>query len=76
MPKTGVENAADAVLARELAKLWPHREHESNSMKALCCACGVHRWRKLYLDELLPGREVRYCFWCSRVRVDGVSYSA
>jgi len=75
MPATGVENAADAVLARELAKLWPHREHESNSVKALLCGCRLHRWRALHLGDLAMGREVRYCFWCSRVRIDGVCYN-
>jgi len=70
------ENTEDAALAKELARLWPHREHESNSIKSLFCSCGLHRWRALSLGDLALGKEVRYCFWCSRVRVDGVSYSA
>jgi hypothetical protein len=69
MPQTA--NESDAALAASLAKLWPHREHESNAVKGLLCGCGVHRWRKLDLRELVPGRDVRYCFWCSKVRIDG-----
>jgi hypothetical protein len=75
-PQRQSRNPADAALAISLAKLWPHREHESNSIKALFCACGVHRWRQLKLDEWLPGKEIRFCFWCSSVKVDGIIYSA
>jgi hypothetical protein len=63
---------ADAELASSLAKLWPHREHESDSIKNLFCCVGLHRWRPLDLSELYPDKEVRYCFWCSRIRVDGI----
>jgi hypothetical protein len=66
--------SSDAALAASLAKLWPHREHESNAIKGLLCRCGLHRWRTLDLGELVPGRDVRYCFWCSKVRIDGTIY--
>ena len=62
---------SDAALASSLAKLWPHREHESNAVKDLLCRCGLHRWRTLDLREIVPGRDVRYCFWCPKVRIDG-----
>jgi hypothetical protein len=65
---------ADALLAASLAKLWPHREHESSCFKNLLCHFGLHRWSQLNLDNLLPGKEIRHCFWCSKVRVDGVTY--
>ena len=65
---------SDQQLAASMAKLWPHREHESNAIKQLCCRVGWHRWRKLKLEELVPGREVHHCFWCSRVRIDGVIF--
>ncbi len=61
----------DAELAASLAKLWPHRWHESNWLKNLFCLGGLHRWKELYLEELLPGREVRFCHWCSKVKLDG-----
>lgn len=65
---------ADAELVASLARLWPHREHESNSIKNLFCSVGLHRWRPLDLSELHPERKVRYCFWCSKIKVDGVIY--
>ena len=65
---------ADSELVASLAKLWPHPEHESNSIKNLFCFVGLHRWRQLDLSELYPEREVRYCFWCSKIRIDGVVF--
>jgi hypothetical protein len=65
---------ADAAAIASLARLWPHREHESNALKNLVCALGYHRWRGLDLSELHPEKEVRYCFWCSRIKVDGAIY--
>jgi hypothetical protein len=64
---------SDQALAKSLARLWPHREHESSAIKNLFCRIGLHRWRQLDLGELVPDREVRFCFWCSRVRIDGIS---
>ena len=69
MPRMASDS--DAALAASLAKLWPHREHESNALKGLLCRCGVHRWRRLNLGPLAPQRDVSYCFWCSKVRIDG-----
>jgi hypothetical protein len=66
--------ASDQALARSLSKLWPHREHESNAVKNLFCRFGLHRWRQLDLRELVPDKEVHYCFWCPKVRIDGVVY--
>jgi hypothetical protein len=68
------EPSSDAALAAALGKLWPHREHESNAVKSLLCHFGLHRWRQLDLKELVPDKEVQFCFWCSKVRVDGVIY--
>jgi len=66
---------SDAALATSLKKWWPHREHESSSVKGFFCFCGVHRWRSLDLEEFLPpGKEVRFCYWCSKIRINGVSY--
>jgi hypothetical protein len=66
---------ADQALAAALAKLWPHREHESNAIRGFLCGLGVHGWRELDLSEQAPDREVQFCFWCSKVRVDGVIYT-
>ena len=74
VPPSGGPNPSDAELATSLARLWPHREHESNALKNLCCALTIHRWRQLNLKQLVPGREIRYCFWCSKVRIDGTIY--
>jgi len=69
-----VPRPADAALVASLAKLWPHREHESNAVKNLFCCAGLHRWRELNLSDLYPGKDVRYCFWCSKIRIDGITY--
>lgn len=61
----------DAELAARLAKLWPHREHEAGAL-GLLCRFGIHRWRRLDLTDLAPAREIQFCFWCSKLRIDGV----
>lgn len=66
--------SVDPSLIAALARLWPHREHESSALKSLSCRVGLHRWRQLDLSELYPEKEVRYCFWCSKIEVDGVIY--
>lgn len=71
-----MKQAGDAELAKKLAKLWPHREHEAGAVCAWFCRMGLHRWRSLHLAELAPGRDVRFCFWCSKVRIDGAVYHA
>jgi hypothetical protein len=63
--------ASDAELARLLAKLWPHRVHESSAGKALLCRLGLHRWAQLDLSLQAQGREVCFCRWCDRIRIDG-----
>lgn len=78
MSKSSDESQAidpDAILATALKKWWPHREHESNSMKAFFCLCGIHRWRELKIQQFLPqGKEVRFCHWCSKIRINGTIY--
>jgi hypothetical protein len=66
--------SSDAELATSLAKLWPHREHESSALKNFLCSAGLHRWRQLDLEQLAQKRKVDYCFWCSNVRIDGVIF--
>jgi hypothetical protein len=65
----------DSELAIRVAKLWPHREHESNSVLGLLCRVGLHRWRRLDLATLVPDRDILHCFWCSKVNVDGTVYN-
>jgi hypothetical protein len=74
-PSVPTGTPLDSQLVASLAKLWPHREHESNSLKHFLCSLGLHRWRQLDLSELYPEREVRYCFWCPKIRVDGVIHT-
>ncbi len=71
-----MQKIEDAELAKSLAKLWPHREHEAGPVRGLCCRLGLHRWRALDLTDFAPGREVSYCFWCSKVRIDSVVYDS
>ena len=69
------ENASpDSELAARVAKLWPNREHEANSALGLLCRVGLHRWRRLALATLAPDKDVVHCFWCSKVKIDGVVY--
>ena len=70
-----MRTGSDQELATAVAKLWPHREHESNAIKNVFCYLDLHRWRQLDLRELVPDKEVRFCFWCSKVRVDGGIYT-
>lgn len=64
----------DSELAVRAAKLWPNREHEANSILGLLCRIGLHRWRRLDLAELVPDKDIVHCFWCSKVRIDGIVY--
>ena len=66
----------DSELAVRVARLWPNREHEANSVLGLLCRAGLHRWRRLDLAALVPGKEILHCFWCSKVKIDGVIYDA
>ncbi len=54
-----------------------HRNHELNSLLALLCARWLHRrrqyrWHEFSSDDLLTGYEARYCFWCSKIEIDGI----
>ena len=64
------------IAAKSLARLWPHRLHESNYLKNLFCYLGMHRWARLELGSLIPEEEksVRFCRWCPKVKIDGVTY--
>ena len=69
-----ISSPATQEMVAAAARLWPHREHESNAVKNLCCGLTLHRWKQLDLSELFPEREIRFCFWCSKIKVDGVVY--
>ena len=62
----------NAEVAARAAKLWPNREHESSAVTGLLCRAGLHRWKRLDLSVLFPGKDILHCFWCSKVKVDGV----
>ena len=66
----------DSDLAIRVAKLWPHREHESNALRGLLCHLGFHQWRRLNLATLIPGKDIFHCFRCSKVKIDGIVYDA
>jgi hypothetical protein len=75
MPTIPTEDCSDAELAKSMAKLWPNSLHESSALKNLLCHLGLHRWAQLNVENLLPEKkEIRFCRWCSRVKVDGVIY--
>lgn len=66
------ENSPDAALVASLACLWPNREHELSAVAGLLCRVGIHYWGRLDISKLAPGRDVRFCLWCSQVELDGV----
>jgi hypothetical protein len=68
-------NPSDAQLAVSLARLWPNREHEASAAAGLLCRAKIHYWRQLDLTDHAPNRNVRFCFWCSKVKIDGVIYT-
>ena len=57
-----------------IAKLSPHRTHESNWFKGLLCNFGLDRWYRLNLGAASGESEVRLCRWCPKVKVRGVVY--
>jgi hypothetical protein len=74
--KSPAPASSDSELAAQLAKLWPHREHEAPAAAAILCRVGLHPWRRLDLATLAPDSDIRYCFWCSKIKVNGVVYDA
>jgi hypothetical protein len=75
MQPVPTKSSFDAELAMSLARLWPHREHESSAVTGLLCRAGVHHWRRLDLTDIAPNRSVRFCFWCSNIEIDGVIHT-
>jgi hypothetical protein len=61
-------------LAESLSKLWPHRGHESNYLKNLFCYFGLHRWSRQKLGSLHLEKNVRFCRWCPKIKIDRVIY--
>jgi hypothetical protein len=64
----------DSELATQVAKLWPHREHKADIALGQFCRVGLHRWRRLDLATLVPGKDILHCFWCSKIKIDGAVY--
>ena len=67
-------SGSDAQLATQVARLWPNREHESSAVLGHLCRLRLHRWRQLDLATLAPGKDIHFCFWCSRIKIDGITY--
>ena len=62
------------IAAKSLSKLWPHRMHESNYLKNLCCCFGLHRWTRLDLSALELHKDVIFCRWCLKIKIGEVIY--
>lgn len=75
MQPLATKNSSDAELVVSLARLWPNREHEASAVAGLLCRVGIHYWRRLDLTDLVPDRNIRFCFWCSKIEIDGVIYT-
>jgi hypothetical protein len=74
--KSSQNGSSDLELAARVAKLWPHREHESNGALSLFCRIGLHRWHRLDIASLVPDKDIAHCFWCSKVKIDGIVHDA
>ena len=61
-------------LARSLKRMWPHREHESGTLRSLMCFLGLHLWLAPDYSSLVRHRDIRFCLWCSSVEIDGRVY--
>jgi hypothetical protein len=62
----------DSDLATQVAKLWPHRECEDNMILGQFCRIGFHSWRQLNLSELVPRKDIHFCFSGKKVKIDGI----
>jgi hypothetical protein len=51
-----------------LRRLWPNREHESNWLKGLLCAFGLHRWHTLTINASPLSGEFDFCRSCPEIR--------
>jgi hypothetical protein len=65
----------DAELAACLRRFWPHREHESGTLRALACLLGFHLWLQPSYASLAERRKIRFCRWCRAVEIDGILHS-
>jgi hypothetical protein len=61
-------------IAALVAKLSPHRKHESSWFKDVSCRLGIHGWYQLNLNVSFPVRKISLCRHCPRVRLNGVGY--
>jgi hypothetical protein len=68
------EPVRDAALAVSLARLWPNWEHEAPALAGLSCRMHLHFWRRLNLSHLSVNWDVKFCFWCSKIKIDGKVY--
>jgi hypothetical protein len=73
--KKAAKAEEDLELARRAARLWPNRQHEASAVWGLLCRCGLHRWRRVNLSDLMPAKNILHCFWCSRVMIDGTVHN-
>jgi len=70
-PKSALPKSEVAIRA---AKLWPHREHEANSVLGLLCRIGLHRWRRTDLTAVMPGTIFCIASGAQKSKVDGIVY--
>ena len=50
-------------------RLWPNRVHESNWLKNVVCALGIHRWHRLRIGDAPATSSRDFCRWCSKIKV-------
>jgi hypothetical protein len=73
-PQTSTDSP-DAELARYLQRFWPHRSHESGTLRDICCLLGFHLWVQPDYSSLAPRHNIRFCRWCPTIEINGTRYS-
>jgi hypothetical protein len=72
---TGGPDISDAALAMAVLNSGLARLHESSPLLGLLCRARLHRWAQLNLKGLGPDtKEVRFCRWCTKVKINGIAY--
>lgn len=72
---SAIQDSSDAQLARYLQGFWPHRAHESGTLRNICCWLGFHLWAQPDYTSIAPRRQIRFCLWCPAIEIDGQRYS-
>jgi len=54
-------------IAENVARLSPHRTHESSWLKSVLCGFGMHRWYRTEFGSI-PPQTITFCLWCTKAK--------